>query len=95
MKTKLIATLLACSGMLLAAGAQAQDKPDVLKAKGCMNCHDVEKKKMGPALKEIAAKKKGKADELVAKLKDAKGHPKVNASEAEIKAAVDQVLATK
>lgn len=73
----------------------AQAAPDILKAKGCLNCHDVEKKKVGPALKDIAARRAGKADEMVAKLKDAKGHPKVNATEAEIKAAVDQVLSTK
>jgi cytochrome c551/c552 len=67
----------------------------VLKAKGCLNCHEIDKKKVGPAFKEVAAKKAGKADELVAKLKDGKGHMKINATEAEIKAAVDQVLSTK
>jgi cytochrome c len=89
-----IAAVLAVSGWALSneAGAQA---PDILKAKGCLNCHDTDKKKVGPPLKEIAAKKAGKADELVAKLKDGKGHMKINATEAEIKAAVDQVLSTK
>jgi cytochrome c len=89
-----IAAVLAASGWALSDAASAQ-APDVLKAKGCLNCHDAEKKKVGPPLKEIAAKKAGKADELVAKLKDGKGHMKINATEAEIKAAVDQVLSTK
>ena len=87
--------LAALCAAFLAGAANAQPASDVLKAKGCMNCHDMEKKKMGPAFKEIAAKKAGKADELAAKLKDGKGHPKVNASDADIKAAVDQALAAK
>ena len=90
-----IAAVLAVSGWALSNAASAQTGPEVIKAKGCLNCHDAEKKKMGPAFKEVAAKKAGKADELVAKLKDGKGHMKVNATEAEIKAAVDQVLSTK
>ena len=92
MKSLAIALALA-AGLVLAGGAAAQT--DALKAKGCLNCHDVDKKKVGPALKDIAAKKAGKADELVAKIRDGKGHPKVNAPDAEIKAAVDQALATK
>ena len=90
-----IAAVLAASGWVLSNEAGAQAAPDVLKAKGCLNCHEMDKKKVGPAFKEIAAKKAGKADELVAKLKDGKGHLKINATEAEIKAAVDQVLSTK
>ena len=93
--TASIAALLAVSGWALCPDASAQSGPEVLKAKGCLNCHDVEKKKVGPSFKDVAAKKAGKADELVAKLKDGKGHMKINATEAEIKAAVDQVLSTK
>ena len=91
-----IVAIFVVSGWILSNEAGAADAgADVLKAKGCLNCHDAEKKKVGPSMKEIAAKKAGKTDELVAKIKDAKGHPKVNATEAEIKAAVEQVLATK
>lgn len=90
-----IAFVLAAAGWVLSNEASAQTGPEVIKAKGCHNCHDVEKMKVGPAFKEIATKKAGKADELVAKLKHGKGHMKINATEAEIKAAVDQVLATK
>jgi cytochrome c len=80
----------------LAAGtAGAQSGADVVKAKGCLNCHDVDKKKVGPSFKDIAAKRKGAEADLVAKLKSGKGHPKVAASDAEIKAAVQHVLATK
>jgi cytochrome c len=90
-----IATIIAATaGLAFAANALAQDA-GVLKAKGCTNCHDPEKKKVGPSFKDIAAKNAGKSAELTAKIKDAKGHPKVNASEAEIKAGVDAILATK
>ena len=85
----------------LAAGISvgfAQSGADVVKAKGCMGCHDTDKKKIGPAFKDIAAKYKGdKGAEasLTAKLKDGKGHAKAAASEAEIKAAVQHVLSGK
>ena len=89
----LIVTVLASSAWILSNEVGAQG--DVLKDKGCLNCHDYDKKKVGPAFKDVAAQKAGKSAELTAKVAGAKGHPKVNATEAEVKAAVDQVLATK
>ena len=92
---KVLMAGIAALGMLAGANVQAQD---VLKDKGCLNCHDFDKKKMGPAYKDVAAKYKGdgKAQAmLVAKLKDGKGHPKVQASDAEINTAVKQVLGAK
>jgi len=74
---------------------QAQD---VLKAKGCLGCHEMDKKKVGPAFKDVAAKHKGNKDAqamLVAKIKDGKGHAKIAGSDAELKAAVDAALAAK
>jgi cytochrome c len=65
-----------------------------VKSKGCLKCHAVDEKKVGPSFKDIAAKK-GDAKETAAKLKDGKGHPKAAASDAEIKAAVDYVLSQK
>ena len=81
----------AASGVVLA-------QSDVLKTKGCLGCHEMDKKKVGPAFKDVAAKykdDKGAEAALVAKLKDGKGHMKINASDAEIKAAVGQVLKAK
>jgi cytochrome c551/c552 len=91
----LIVAVFAVSGWILSneVGAEATGA-EVLKAKGCTNCHDTDKKKVGPSMKDIAAKK-GKPEALVAKIKEGKGHPKVNATDAELKAAVDQVLSTK
>ena len=82
-------------GCALAAGSVfAQSGADVVKAKGCLNCHAVDQKKVGPSFKDIAAKK-GDAAALVAKLKEGKGHPKVTASDAELKAAVGYVQSQK
>jgi len=95
---KAMLLVIAAAGALAAGVGFAQSGADVLKAKGCVNCHEADKKKVGPAYKEVAAKykgKKGAAGELVAKIKEGKGHPKVEASDAELKAAVGEVLSTK
>jgi len=92
MRVALVA--LAVTGLLAAGLAQAQD----LKAKGCLNCHESDKKKVGPSWKDIAAKHKSNAGAeaaLTAKLKEGKGHPKVSGSDAEITSLVQAVLATK
>jgi cytochrome c len=93
MKAKVV--VVAVAGALAAGAAFAALGADVLKEKGCLGCHDMDKKKVGPAFKDVAAKYKGKKDagaELVAKLKDGKGHPKVQAPDAELEAAVRQAL---
>jgi cytochrome c len=80
---------LACSGPVLASEALA-------KADGCLNCHAVDSKKVGPAFKEVAAKYKGKADAeatLVAKISSGQGHPATKASPADLKSIVQWVLA--
>lgn len=85
-------------GAIAAGVVLAQSGADVVKAKGCLNCHAVAEKKIGPAFKELAAKYKGDAKAasmLAAKLKEGKGHAKADASDAEIKAAVQYVLSTK
>ena len=96
MKTMLTVTA-AAFAFAIAGAAHAQAKPeDLMKANGCMNCHDISTKKVGPAFKDVAAKFKGKADaekSLVAQLKDGKGHPAVKASEADIATMVKFVLA--
>ena len=84
----------ALTAALAMGTAFAQSGADVVKAKGCLNCHDVDKKKVGPSFKDIAAKKKPAA-EMVAKLKEGKGHMKVAASDDELKKLVDYVNATK
>lgn len=87
--------VVAVAGAIAAGVALAQSGADVVKAKGCLTCHAVDQKKVGPAYKDLAAKYKGDAKAsamLTAKLKEGKGHPKAAASDAEIKAAVEYVL---
>ena len=94
---KITVVLVAAAG-LLGTGLVYGQGADMLKSKGCVNCHAPDTKKVGPSQKDIAAKYKDNksADaDLVAKLKSGKGHPKVSGSDADIKAAVDAILATK
>ena len=91
---KALRTVVAVAAAIAAGSAFAQSGADVVKAKGCLNCHAVDTKKVGPSFKDIAAKKPDAAA-AAAKLKDGKGHPKIAASDAEIKAAIDYVLSTK
>jgi cytochrome c len=91
------AMVILAAGMAAAGMVYAQSGPDVVKAK-CAVCHDVDKKKIGPAFKDVAVKykdDKGAEGKVVEKLKDGKGHPKVAASDGELKAAVQHVLAGK
>ena len=99
MKTKLL-MLAAAGSMVLAGAAMAADAgADLAKAKGCLGCHAVAEKKVGPAYKDIAAKYKGSKDAeatLIAKLKEGKGHPiKVAATDAELKTLVQWTLSAK
>jgi cytochrome c len=48
--------MVAASALLVVGTAQAS--PDLAKSSGCLNCHMVDKKLVGPALKDIAAKYK-------------------------------------
>jgi cytochrome c len=59
MKLKLIA--LAGLSLLAAGTAQAQDGKALLQKSGCTACHAEDKKLVGPAYKDVAAKYKGDA----------------------------------
>ncbi len=64
---KTIVALLSVAGVLAATPALANQ--DLATKKGCMACHAVDKKLVGPAYKEVAAKYKGQKD-AEAKLAD-------------------------
>ena len=75
----------AAAGMACAGVASAQEA--LAKSSGCLNCHAVDTKKVGPAFKDVAAKFKGKSDaDVVAALKAAKPHASVKASDDDLKA---------
>jgi cytochrome c len=67
--TKLLSALLVASAGAFASPAFAQ--AELAQKKNCMACHAVDKKVLGPAFKEVAAKYAGQkdaADKLAAKV---------------------------
>jgi cytochrome c len=85
MKSIVIAAVTAV-GMVAAGTAYAAGEADLAQKSGCMTCHAVDTKKMGPSFKDIAAKYKGKADaeaKIVKALDSGEGHPKSKAAPAE------------
>jgi len=73
----------------------ANAQQDLAQKSGCLTCHAVDTKKMGPSFKDVAAKYKGKADaegKLVEELTSGKGHPAVKASPEDVKSLVKWVL---
>ena len=93
MKAMMMMVALAGAALALSGTASAQEA--LAKSSGCLNCHSVDAKKMGPAFKDVAAKYKGKADAeatLATKISTAKGHPEVKASPDDVKAVIKWVL---
>ncbi len=96
--------LLIAGAALIALGAQAATGEEIMTKAGCMACHTKDKKLVGPALKDIAAKYKGQ--DVVAKLMDKvrqggsgvygpipmAPNPPGKISDADLKAAVQWVL---
>jgi cytochrome c len=79
----------------LAFAAPAAATEAMAKADGCLNCHAVDTKKVGPSFKDVSAKYKGKADAeatLVAKITAGKGHPATKASKADATSIIKWVL---
>lgn len=66
---KLAATVLAFAGLVAASAVQAQSAEDLIKKSGCSACHTNDKKVVGPAYNDVAAKYKGDAG-AAAKLAD-------------------------
>ena len=90
----IVIAAIAAAGFMAAGTAYAQE--ELAKSSGCMGCHAMDTKKMGPSFKDIAAKYKGDAGAeatLTAKVSGAKGHPKVKPAEADVKTLVHWVLA--
>jgi len=61
MKMNLKHIMLAVAAIVGANGAQAMDAALASKS-ACMGCHAVDRKMVGPAYKDVAAKHKGQAD---------------------------------
>lgn len=98
--------ILLAAASMLATGAWAAGPEDAMTKAGCMACHAKDKKMIGPAFKEIAAKYKGQ--DVTAKLveKVRKGgsgvfgpipmapNPPDKINDADLKAAVEFILKT-
>jgi cytochrome c len=104
---KIASIALAIAGLIAVGGAQAQGAPEeLLKKSGCTACHAIDKKVVGPAYMDVAAKYKGDAT-AAAKLQDKvkKGGsgvwgqvpmpPNSHVSDADIKTLVAYILSLK
>ncbi|HKE38286.1 MAG TPA: c-type cytochrome [Casimicrobiaceae bacterium] len=73
----------AANAQTATAPATAKDGASLAQKNGCFNCHDIDKNKVGPPLKEAAAKYKGKSNaEFVAAVK--KAHANLKASDEDL-----------
>jgi cytochrome c len=91
---KAIVIVAGFAAVMAGAGAGFASE-DLAKKSGCMTCHDVNAKKVGPSFKDIAKKHKGKADAeatIVKELGEGKKHPKVASSPDDTKTLVKWVL---
>jgi cytochrome c len=102
---RITATALAIAvGLACAGAAQANEK--LLQASGCTACHSVEKKLIGPAYKDVAAKyrgNKGAEADLIKKVKagskgvwgDIPMTPNAHVKDEDIKTMVQWILSLK
>ncbi len=58
---KISTAVLATAGLIAAGAVNADAGEDLLKKSGCTACHAIDKKVVGPAYAEVAAKYKGDA----------------------------------
>ena len=92
---RIVLTAVAIAALATAGLASAAGEDDAKKA-GCLNCHAVDTKKVGPAFKDVAAKMKGKSDaDVVAAIKAAKPHASLKASDADLKSIAAWILTLK
>ncbi|MBL0140657.1 MAG: cytochrome C' [Betaproteobacteria bacterium] len=95
MKRLLIA--LAAAGGLIAASMPASADDATYKSKGCVKCHDMEKKKKGASVKDLTAKYKGDKAAIgkLAGTVKGKDHPEVDASDDDLKKAIGFMIGAK
>ncbi len=107
MKVSVMLFAVSVAGALaLPALARAADGETLAKSNGCMACHSVNAKLVGPSYKDVATKYAGDATgeaHLIAKIRDGGSGvwgpvpmpPHPNISEADLKTLADWVLAQK
>jgi cytochrome c len=78
MKSKMLAISAAAAILAISSQAQAEEGLALAKKSGCLACHSVEKKVVGPAWKDVSAKYKGDAGAKAALIKKVKTGGKGN-----------------
>lgn len=94
MKSILTAIVVAALTLPIAQTAGASEA--LAKQDGCLNCHAIDTKKVGPAFKDVAAKYKGNKDAeatLTTKIAEGKGHPATKGKPEDVKTIVKWILA--
>jgi cytochrome c len=56
-----IVTEVAATALILSSSVMAVEMPDLAKKNGCIGCHKIDKKLVGPAWQDVANKYKGDA----------------------------------
>ena len=84
---------LAAAGFLAGTMPVSADEA-LFKSKGCVKCHDAEKKKKGPSVSAMSAKYKGDVGKATSMVKS-KDHPEVDATDAELKKLVSHAIGAK
>lgn len=103
---KFAAAIIAAAGVFAIGVAQADAGEDLLKKSGCTACHAIDKKLVGPAYVEVAAKYKGDAGaaaKLIEKVKKGGSGvwgqvpmpPNPQVSDADLKTMVTYILTLK
>jgi cytochrome c len=101
---KTVATVVAAACLLVAGAAQANEK--LAQASGCMACHSMDKKLIGPSYMDVAAKyrgNKGAEADLIKKVKaggkgvwgDIPMTPNAHVKDEDIKTLVQWILSMK
>ena len=98
MKRVLIAAMAAFSVSVFQTASYAAAGPDEAKEHGCLGCHEVDKKKVGPAFKDVSAKYSGKkVEDAMAGMKSKPVHKGVlgKTSDSSLKTILEWVLTLK
>ena len=91
MKSIALATMLA-TGMLAMGVANADSGEELAKSSGCLNCHAIDAKKIGPAYKDVANKFKGKSRaDVAAAMKAIPVHASIKVSDKDLKEIVEWI----
>ncbi len=80
------------AGLLATGAAYADGGEELAKSSGCLGCHAVDTKKVGPAYKDVAKKFKGKPRaEVIAAMKAASVHSSIKATDKDLSEIVEWI----